>query len=354
MHLTNLASTQLVVWRMLAIYNQAPASAFKKVQLNPDLMYQPGSRYSANKIADLWKEMERRIKDPCFGLTAATCWHPSNFGTLGYAMLVSKSLRITLERLIRFIRVVSDDFSGELHEDKEAGTLVITITGRDKSSYSHAREDASLAWLMSILRMNFQHDFAPVSANFIHSSPECAEKYSEFFKSPVTFDSSVSSLALSLEVVDHILPSGNKELATFNDQLMTKYLATLDKEDLPIRVRKSIVEHLPSGDATIDNIASELCYNSRTFQRLLQQEGTTFVALLNESRMELAKQYVQDKNVGFTELAFLLGFSELSSFSRSFKRWTGKSPSQYRKAVGLILGTSRSFGNHNHIARSAG
>ncbi|HID69578.1 MAG TPA: hypothetical protein EYP35_03755 [Desulfobacterales bacterium] len=102
MYLTKLASIQLVVWNILEKYNEDPVPVFKQVQLNPSLMHKPGTRHSLRKIAELWIETGRRIKDPCFGLTAATCWHPSYFGTLGYAMLVSKSLRVTLERLIRF------------------------------------------------------------------------------------------------------------------------------------------------------------------------------------------------------------------------------------------------------------
>ena len=335
MHLTKLASIQLIAWKILEAQNQDPASVFKKVQLDHDLMYQPGARYPLNKIAELWKEMERRVTDPCFGLTAAApeCWHPSYFGTLGYAMLVSTSLRIALERLIRFHRVISEAHFGKLYEDKEAGTLVFALTYINEIPYIQAQEDAALAWIMSILRMNFQDDIAAVSVNLTHSCPEGAGKYYEFFKSPVKFDSPVSSLALSLDIVDNILPSRNDELALFDDQIMTKYLTALDQEDLLAKVRKAIIEHLPSGDATVDNIAFELGYSARTFQRLLQQEGATFIALLNEIRMEIAEHYVRDKNRDLTEVAFLLGFAELSTFSRSFKRWTGKTLLQYRKVA---------------------
>jgi len=333
MYLTKLASVQLVLWNMLEEYNQDPAAVFKKVQLDPERMYQPGARYSLLKIAELWREMENLIKDHCFGLSAATNWHPSHFGTLGYAMLVSKSLRITLERLIRFHRVLSDASFGELYEDKEEGTLVFTLKYRDEAPYSRGREDAALAWIMSALRVNFQRDLAPLSVNLSHSRPDCGGRYYEFFQSPITFDAPATSLALPLDVVDIILPSGNEELAFFNDQAMTQYINSLSDETLVERIKNLIVEYLPSGDATVEKTASELCISIRKLQRLLQQEGTTFIALLNETRMDIAKQYVQDKNVDLTEIAFLLGFAELSTFSRSFKRWTGKSPIQFRKAA---------------------
>ncbi len=330
MYLTKLASFQLVIWNMLEKYNHDPDEVFRKVQLDPTLMHQPGARYSLQKVNDLWAEVNRRIKDPCCGLTAATCWHPSCFGTLGYAMLASKSLRIGLERLIRFHQVISDVEFGKIHIEKDLGALVFTLLYRDEEPFPQSHEDATLALMMSVLRMNFQQDFTPVFIHFTHSSPRCAGKYYELFHSPITFDSPSCRLALPLNIVDRILPSGNEELVAFNEQMMTQYLASLNGEDLITRVKKIIVEHLPSGDATVENVASELYLSTRKLQRSLQQEHMTFIALLRETRMEIAKQYVQNKNMNLTEIAFLLGFSEQSSFSRFFKRWTGKTPIQYR------------------------
>ena len=80
-------------------------------------------------------------------------------------------------------------------------------------------------------------------------------------------------------------------------------------------------------------IAEELGINARTLQRSLQEKNTTFSTLLTDTRMDIAKGYIQDRHMDLTEVAFLLGFAELSTFSRSFKRWTGKSPMQYRKAA---------------------
>jgi AraC-like DNA-binding protein len=296
-------------------------------------MHKPGERYSLRKISELWREMERGISDPCFGLAAATCWHPSHFGTMGYAMLVSNSLRITLERLIRFHRVISDADFGELHEDKKTNSLVFTLKYQDENPYTFGREDAALAWLMSSLRINFQKDLAPLSVHLTHKKPECSGKYYEFFKSPVYFNSPTCQFSLSLDLVDLVLPSGNDQFADFSDQSMTTYLLSLDKGYEISHIKKIIVENLPSGNVTVEQVADELGINTRKLQRNLQKKNTTFSKLLSETRMDIAKGYIQDKYMDLTEVAFLLGFSELSTFSRSFKRWTGKSPMQFRKAA---------------------
>lgn len=334
MYLTKLASIQLVNWNILEAYNKDPLDVFTRVRLDPRLMHQPGARYSLNKVAALWEQMEKVIEDQCFGLAAAKCWHPSNFGTLGYALLMSTCLRTTLERLIRFHSVISDAAFGKLIENQDRTTLVFNLTNKDEKQYSPAREDAAIAWIMSVLQVNYQRPLSPVSLSFTHGRPPgCAGKYYELFQGPIIFDAPVSGIELSLDDADRILPSGNKDMAEFNDQAMTKYLLTKNSDPLVSRVTKIIVEHLPSGDATIEKAASELFMSKRKLQRLLQDEGTSFMTILNETRADIAKEYVRNKDMDLTEIAFLLGFSEQSTFSRSFKRWTGKSPSSFRQIV---------------------
>ena len=83
--------------------------------------------------------------------------------------------------------------------------------------------------------------------------------------------------------------------------------------------------------ATLESIASEMRMSPRTLQRRLTTEGTTFARVYETVREELARAYVADAKMPLTEIAFLLGYAELSAFLRAFKRWTGKTPSQFRE-----------------------
>ena len=116
---------------------------------------------------------------------------------------------------------------------------------------------------------------------------------------------------------------------------MTRYIATLDNENLITKVKRFIVEYLPCGTADLATIAAQFYISTRRLQRHLHQEGTSFTALVDETRSELARQYVQEKDMELSEIALLFGFSELSTLSRSFKRWTGKSPVHYIKNLKL-------------------
>ena len=333
MYLTKLASIHLVNWNILEEYNQNPQEIFNQAGLDPGHMYQPGARYPLDRVSLLWEEMSNCIKDPCFGLLAGSSWHPSNFGALGYALLMSKSLRGTLERLIRFHRIISDDRFGEIIEDNETKSLKFVLKSRDEKEYLPAREDAALAWLVSVLRVNFQRSLDLVSIKIIHDRPSCAAKYFEHFKCPVYFNAKTSGVEIKLEDADRVLPSFNEEMLELEEKAMTKYLIARENEPLLVRVTKKIVEHLPSGTATLENTAKELHLSTRKLQRLLQEQGITFIELIKTTRKSIALEYIKDKNMDLTEIAFLLGYSEQSTFSRSFKKWTGKSPSKYRKNV---------------------
>lgn len=329
---TALASMELVIWHILEEYNENPLQLFSRLNLDPQLMHNSGGWYPLDKVRELWLEAERTISDPCFGLMAAEKWHPSNFGTLGYALLMSTSIRDTLLRLMRFNRCVIDEPIADAVLAEEEGNLVYTLNYRSREDFHvPAKEDALSAWLLSMLRVNFQKPFAPAAVHFTHKKPDCSAKFYEFFQCPVYFDSPCTVMKIALSDADRVLPSANKELAAFSDQAMTKYLETKASGSLVTKVKKIIVEHLPSGNATVERTASDLFMSKRKLQRLLQDEGTSFFNLINETRKDIAKQYVKDKEMDLTEIAFLLGFAEQSTFSRSFKRWTGKSPSVFRK-----------------------
>ncbi len=203
----------------------------------------------------------------------------------------------------------------------------------ETSNHPPAREDAALSWVMSVLRVNYQGNLAPVKVEIYHDKPNCSGKFYEFFRSPVSFNCSSSAIHLPLSIIDEQLAGYNKEIDDFGEEMIVRYLNSLNTDDLSTRVRKQITEHLPSGDATVDKVASELFYSTRTLQRMLKQENVSFLTLLNDTRRDLAVEYVKKEEMDLTEIAFLLGFSELSTFSRSFKRWTGNSPMQYRKAA---------------------
>ena len=112
---------------------------------------------------------------------------------------------------------------------------------------------------------------------------------------------------------------------------MINYLARLDKDDIIQRVKVAIIDQLPSGNVTEDTVAEAIFISKRSLQRKLNEKGTTFKTILTDVRQDLALKYIHDRKLTLTEISFMLGFSEMSSFSRAFKRWTGESPKEFRR-----------------------
>jgi AraC-like DNA-binding protein len=100
-----------------------------------------------------------------------------------------------------------------------------------------------------------------------------------------------------------------------------------------MQVKTKLIQELPSGNISEEIIAEDLYMSQRSLQRRLREEGTTYKELLNETRRDLAAQYIKASSVSINEITYLLGFSEPSNFSRAFKRWTGVSPSEYRQSA---------------------
>ena len=104
-----------------------------------------------------------------------------------------------------------------------------------------------------------------------------------------------------------------------------------------LKVENAIVPLLPHGQAKIGEIAPRLGVSVRTLTRLLASEGCTFSEIIDALRLDLAKTYLQEQNLPMSEVAWLLGFGELSAFSHACKRWTGKTPKQLQSSGGESL-----------------
>ena len=88
---------------------------------------------------------------------------------------------------------------------------------------------------------------------------------------------------------------------------------------------------LPDGEVSVDKVATAMHQSTRTLQRRLAERNLTWQHMLDNTRMQLARQYLNDRALSVAEIAVLLGFSEQSAFTRAFKRWTGQTPLSFRQ-----------------------
>ncbi len=327
----NLLALTDVLWKLMEAHGQDPEPLFTRSGISRDAMKTAGARVPFGVIDNLWREASKMIPDECFGLRAGEFWHPAHWHALGYAWLASRTLREALDRYQRYIRIITPAARLSL-EDTPAGLAVILKPTFDIAPRPH-RIDAFFASLMEMCRTNCGRDLNPVSVTLSRKSPPCFQAYQAVFKAPVEFDAGQESLTLPAAAVDQRLVSDSPQIVLVHDKIMIEYLAKLEKEDLVHRVKAAIIDRMPSGDVTQQVVAPQVNHSVRSLQRKLKGLGTSFQKLLDETRTELAHSYIRDMETDLTEIAFMLGFSEHSAFSRAFKRWTGKSPKQTRDAL---------------------
>jgi AraC-like DNA-binding protein len=292
----------------------------------------PGERIEVDRIDAILHVAIPQIADPGFGLQAARCWHPSGLGVLGYAWLSSSTLRTGLGRAVRYSRLVGERGVTEI-EDTRQGLKVRFSAKRGNPAVVPVAAvfvDIVIALLLDLCRLNAGAALRPVAATLRRRKPEPADAYERFFGCRVQFGAEENAFVLSREDADRPLPSANRQLAAAFDKMLTEELARLDKADVVSRTRAAVLEQLSSGEGTADDTAKQLHMSSRTLQRKLAEAHTTYLELVDEVRKDLALRYIEDPRRSVTDITFSLGFSQPSAFTRAFKRWTGRSPSDYR------------------------
>ncbi len=318
------------LWRVIESYGLDPEPLFRAEGLDLELPIEPGTRLPYDSLDAVRARAARATGDPAFGLRVADRVHPSYLGALGYAFLASTTLRSGFERIHRYVRVLNEQGRFDLID--EPGALRARLSVGQDSLDPVVRDDGQLAMLLTLCRLNGGETLNPVEVCFTHAAPEDTGPYESLFGCPLVFGAPANELAISAEDADRILPSANDVLAQMNERIVIQRLAQLDRDNVTGRVRAAIMDQLPSGDVSDESVADALHMTPRTLHRRLKDDGESFRTLLTAVRRDLAEQYLADSSLTLTEITFLLGFSEMSSFSRAYKNWNGISPSEARQA----------------------
>ncbi len=289
-----------------------------------------GERIDVEVIAEAWRQMARVTNDPAIGLTAVDDYfQPANWHTVGLAMLCSSSLRDAMERLGRYQSFLTE--AGSFYIQEADDSLICGMhTEISAALLGYEAADFGMAAIMKLLRIIYPGTLRPKQVRLMRPKPAQVERYYDYFDCSVLFDQVELGFSFSLDQVDRILPSANDALARIQDQLTEDYLAELKSESLARQVKRLIEPRLPSGDVRSIEIADSLHMSSRNLQRRLQDEGVSFKQLLSEVRQDLALRYLATPRYSISEIAYLLGFSDQSNFTRAFKRWFDVSPSDKR------------------------
>jgi AraC-like DNA-binding protein len=327
---TALLSPAINLWRALEARRIDPAPIFRSAGIDPSTLGIPGKRVSAQSTLRLLRLADEAVADPALGLDVARQMRGTALHALGYAWLASATLGDAFRRLVRYTRVVTEMWSPRLEEGAE--DLRITYVFRLEAAAR--RPDWLHDWLVAgavqLSRLVCGDGFTPREVALVRERPADVTPFADWFRAPIVWSAAETSLRVRNEDLTRPLPTGNPEVAAATERIALDYLAQLDRGDIVVQVRQRIRESLPSGVPSQAEVARALALSPRTLARRLEEAGTSFTALLDETRRALAVQYLQRTDFSVAEVAYLVGFAEASSFNRAFRRWTGGPPGDAR------------------------
>jgi len=330
---TTLASWPLLIWKALEDGGHDPHPVFTVADIDPQLLGDAGSRVTESRLERCWIEASRvSAGEGCFGLEVARHWHPTTLHALGIACLASHTLMEAFERFVRFSTVVTD--ATHFHLEPIPSGHHFSWTFADESVTGHVEEQhATLATVLDMARLCVGGHLSPAAMHLAHAETGCTGSLEAYFGCAIEYEQPRYGLSFTTADLERPLPTANLDLLSSSEKVVADYLSGLEHGDIVARTRGEIMRQLPSGKTSEETVASALNMSLRTFQRRLRDNGTVYRELVDDVRRDLAGKYLANPRYSITEISYLLGFSEPSSFARSFRRWNGTSPTAVRQAL---------------------
>lgn len=277
------------------------------------------ARVPIDAVYECFAECMRGGRDPGFPIRVATSVRLEDYSVLGFALMTSGDGAEALERLQRHGHFITD--SGQWQSRQRGEQLEIAWERPGRRTLGHrVANECAIAELLVGLRAAISARVTPVRVTFRHGRPVDTGAHARFFACPIEWGARADSAVFPAAVLSSALRSSNAAMRSFFDAQLTGRA-----DSWAGRARIVIDRGLASGAPSEAEVGRSLGVSSRTLRRRLVEEGTTFRALLEAARREAAPELLRSHG-NVSDVAFLLGFSETSAFSRAFRRWYEISP----------------------------
>jgi AraC-like DNA-binding protein len=247
------------------------------------------------------------------------------------AVRASAVLRDGARLLARWAPLLHDGLEGALEEGASEAQWVIRTPRRPRGAGRHVHEIA-LAHALRELRAGVD-GLVPSRVWFAHPRPPELDELRAFFGTPnLSFGHEQSGFALRPSDLGRAMRGADaRTVETIAPIVDADLTATASNDSFAMRVRTRIASSLPDA-VEVSSVARALHMSTRTLQRRLEDEGTHFTEVLDHARLDAARRLLADRTNSLIDVAFHLGFADLATFSRAFKRWTGQPPGQWRRS----------------------
>lgn len=310
----------------------APERLLQLAEVQSELLIDPDGRLPRASEVQLWEAAVRLTGDDDFGLHLAESADAGDLGGLGFAVRSSATLGEAYERVARYLALVNQDIELHICALSDDEVALRHVPPSQKLPPRQAIE-CFMALLFSIGRRGIGADFRLRAVRLRHERPANIDAHLRLFGVDPGFGAAHDELLVERHLLGRPKPDAEPALGSVLDRHLHDLLRQLPpKAGFLDRLRAMLLGKLQEGEPSLTELARGLHMSPRGLQRRLQQEGTSLKELTASLRAELAQRHLDERQLSIGEIAFFLGFSEPSTFHRAFKRWTGMTPAEYRKA----------------------
>lgn len=293
----------------------------------------PGQRFGVDEVSRLWEQAVRLSANPALGLDRTLALRYANLDLIAFSMLSCAHLRGALEKLSNHLALVSDAASFAL-EAGAPGTTWLVLGGLGNTApVPRQRYAYGLLTLLGVCDWLTRRAVAPLAVECRFASPPEIARYREVFGDGVRFARPENRILLRDADLQAPIASHNARMLAMHEAVLQAHLQRLGAATVSARVCALLARQLHQGEPRREQIARSLALSDRTLQRRLAAENTSFAALLDATRRELACKYLSEELRSLDDVAELLGFHDLSNFFRACRRWFNEPPAQYRQRL---------------------
>lgn len=307
-----------------------PRPLLKEQGLLADLLVNPEQLISARAAIRLLERSAAETGCITLGLRMAEGRALANLGATSLLIAHQPTLRHAITALREFRARINSTLIFNVEEIGDDAILREDFVLR-RPEPSRQSSDLTLGVLMRLCSEVLGSDWSPRTVCFSHEAPPPAELpiFTRIFRCPVQFDSELNGIVLHRADLDRPNLRADDQLARHARQLLDKAMSPVERtatQDVDQLIRLL----MPAGRASIQHCAASMGVTVRTLQRMLDGEGTSFSALLNGARMQLATQYLANPRMRITDVAEMLGYGSIGAFSRWHSQAFGASPRNRR------------------------
>lgn len=283
-----------------------------------------------NAVASIFNDASVACDDPCLGLHWAEAVEPGSGGVLGYLLINSKSVRVAMQTIARYVTLHVTSVDVTFEESDGVGRL----SWRFPPSFNAPRAQyASYAMALIVIRLRRAAGatWMPMGVDLEHRDLGCREDVLRILGPNVRYDCGINTLHVRESVLNRTSDDADIRLFELIRKLGDRMLEERKaNSDIVSKTRRAVVTLLDDGVIGLEEVAQNLGMSGRTLQYRLASSETSFETVLQETRRDLSDIYLRDTDLMLTDIAFMLGFSELSAYTRAAGKWFGMSPRERR------------------------